>query len=133
MAEILKRFEQHLPVALTIPEKLAKSVELGEALHALMLHKAAMKATATAQKEMRDELETTALCLARIVRDGKEDRPVECAEVAIPDAGVVRIVRLDSGEAVGQRTMSESERQQSLFPREVIENIATATGGEVKS
>jgi hypothetical protein len=52
--------------------------------------------------------------LARIVDTGVEYRDVEVNDVPDYEAGMVRIVRLDTGEAFRSRPMLDEERQQEL-------------------
>jgi hypothetical protein len=48
------------------------------------------------------------------VREHKELRLVKCEKVLDFDAGEVREVRLDTGEIIGTRPMSSTERQKEL-------------------
>ena len=59
-----------------------------------------------ARREMMD--------LARVIRDRAEARPVECEWRRDDKAGVMNLVRLDLGEAVFSRPMTDEERQHKL-------------------
>jgi hypothetical protein len=53
--------------------------------------------------------------LAEIVREKAEPRPVECKNVRDQERGVIEVTRLDTGEIVESRVMSEQERQVRMF------------------
>ena len=78
---------------------------------------------ATAKKEMKDTLESLqkeADRLSAIVRDGREDRTVAVRIDHDEARLMVHKTRLDTGELIASRAMTEEERQRALpFSRKV--------------
>ncbi len=69
--------------------------------------------------------------LAKIVRDRQEFRSIEIRELVVPETRTVITHRVDTGENIGERDMTEDEQQRSLFPRglsDVTGDLATAGG-----
>lgn len=52
--------------------------------------------------------------VAEVLAQGYEYRPVKCERVLDYDRGVLRVIRLDTGEIVQERELTERERQMSL-------------------
>lgn len=52
--------------------------------------------------------------IATLLNNGYEYRDVECEVVSYFTDGVVRVVRLDTGDTVEERAMTELERQREL-------------------
>ncbi len=78
-------------------------------------------------KVLRAQIEHT----AKQVRDGQEMRDVEIRELLVPENQTVITHRVDTGEHIGQRDMTEDEQQRSLFPRglsDVTGDTASAGG-----
>lgn len=65
-------------------------------------------------KNKLDDIKREILSTSTKVREHKEMRLVKCEKVLDFDAGEVREVRLDTGEIIGSRPMSATERQKEL-------------------
>jgi len=76
------------------------------------------KLNAQSFKDKIDTLDEDMRSLATTIRDGREYRPVECREEFNYERGIIEVMRVDTGEVVEQRRMTESERQGKLFERE---------------
>jgi hypothetical protein len=109
---------QHLPVRLTTDELLLRSDELAKTIRERDEAERNMKAAQATAKRKIDTLELDIARLAEIVRDRQENRPVEVHEIKNWDRLTMDTIRLDTGEIVGSRSMSPSERNASLFPVE---------------
>lgn len=100
---------------LTDDERLAKGQEAARALERYdELEQEKKDQTRAIADEMKG-LRAATKKLARQLRDGKEVRPVECAEDLEFRTGTVRIIRKDTGEVVETRPMTAKERTPSLF------------------
>ncbi len=67
--------------------------------------------------------------LTRTIRDGYEFRDVECEVIEDYDLGLVKVIRLDTGEVEEERQMTESElakRDELFFDQELEEENADA-------
>jgi hypothetical protein len=111
-----------LPVTLTKDEILARGKELARVKDE---HTRAADELETAQlawKTMKEgfanrisEAEDRMRQLARAINSGVETRDVEVCDEPEFKAGVMNTVRLDTGELVSSRGLTEAERQRSLF------------------
>lgn len=111
---------QHLPVRLTTDELLLRSDELAKTIRERDEAERAMKSAQATAKRKIDLLELDITRLAEVVRDRQENRPVEAREIKNWDRLTMDTIRLDTGEIVGSRSMSPSERNASLFPVEMV-------------
>ena len=107
---------QSLPVRLTTDELLLRSDELAKTIRERDETERAMKSAQATAKRKIDSLELDITRLAEVVRDRQENRPVEVREIKNWDRLTMDTIRLDTGEVVGSRSMSRSERNASLFP-----------------
>lgn len=110
-----RTFARTLPVTLTRDELL----ERGEAL-ALMRGKRNgiaydQKASNADFKEKLEDADTEIDRLAGIVRSKSEPRPVDCTARRDMQRYVIDTIRLDTGEVIETRTMTEQERQLKVF------------------
>lgn len=105
---------QSLPVRLTTDELLLRSDELAKAVRERDDAERAMKSAQATAKRKIDLLDLDITRLADIVRDRQEDRPVEVREFKNWVRLTMDTVRLDTGEIVGSRSMSRSERNDEL-------------------
>lgn len=105
---------QSLPVRLTTDELLMRSDELAKKIHERDSAEREMKSAQGAAKRKIDVLELEIGRLAEVVRDRQEDRPVEVRELKNWARLTMDTVRLDTGEIVGSRSMSRSERNDEL-------------------
>lgn len=105
---------QSLPVRLTTDELLLRSDELAQKIRERDDAERAMKSAQATAKRKIDTLELDITRLAEVVRDRQEDRPVEVREIKNWDRLTMDTIRLDTGEIVGSRSMSRSERNDEL-------------------
>jgi hypothetical protein len=108
-----------LPVILTREEREAKALELSKSVKKLTDLKNLNKEAKKEMKESEDLLEAKVKTLARIHRDGKEDRAVEVIEHADIGRCLWVTTREDTGEQVRTRPMSShdlAEARQERLP-----------------
>jgi hypothetical protein len=107
-------FERHLPVPLDDAEMRAKgklAAKLDDECDELS------EKLKTVGKGLRGDLKMKRGQIRGLHKDitaGTEDRPVLCYERKDFNAGLVRVVRTDTGEEVESRVMDGSERQEAL-------------------
>lgn len=113
MSKEEKRFES-LACELTVDEVAGKSAELA-ALHGDVER---MEADLETERKTRGARIKTAVVrqgmLARQCRERREYRDVEVTDVADFDEKVMATVRIDTGEPIRQRPLSEAELQRPL-------------------
>ena len=80
----------------------------------LARHQEEMKEKAAKEKKIEAQMKGRLAELAAAVHTGKEDRPVECAERADVYERSIETVRLDTGEIVRSRRMTEKEKENAL-------------------
>lgn len=116
-----------LPAKLTKDELLQKSREIAEKVRELDEVEADKKDHAASFKLKIESIEGEIHRVARILRDGAEDREVEVQERRNDVSRTMETVRVDTGEIVEWRPLTGSELQKPLFPEEiaVIEMIKT--------
>ena len=107
---------RNLPVKLTREERELRSSQLQETLDARDLKDSERKAAAEGYKRELEAFDTRATILRIALRTGVEYREVEVEERPRPAAGMVDIYRVDTGELVDTREMTETERQVVLVP-----------------
>lgn len=132
-----------LPVELTKEEIFARGKELARTKDAHTAASAKLEQAKLAAKSAKEQInseikeaEEEMRRLARAIRSGREDRDVEILDKPDFKKGVMNIVRLDTGELVRTRGLTEAERQRSLFkgasPKK-LEGEATGTNGKSKA
>lgn len=126
-----KRFEK-LPVQLSNDEVRLKGEELAQQRKAWEAKKAERKAVAARLKEELDELDDKICTLADQVKNRREHRDVEVAELKDFEQGKVDTVRSDTGEVVRSRAMTGGERQVSLLSTGARHSETTPKGGGSK-
>jgi hypothetical protein len=111
-----------LPVELTHDEVFARGKQLAAvkdehttAMDKLDRAAIAWKATKEGVQNEINETEERMRIIARAVRSGREDRDVEVVDEPNYKTGVMATIRLDTGELVASRGLTEAERQRSLF------------------
>lgn len=107
-------FRQELAVVLTTHEV---SEHAQRAAHLLQDHDAKADEFKEVQKQNKltlDEITSQMRRHARVVREGREFRQVQCERVYNWTLGSVTDVRTDTGETIAERPMTEPERQRSL-------------------
>jgi hypothetical protein len=103
------------------PDEVADRADmLAQVQHQYDTRKAEAALAAREAREALKALDAQRYALASAVRDRAEYRDVECQDQASPDhPHELLVVRLDTGEVVHRRPMTEDERQRRLFPRPV--------------
>jgi len=100
-----------LSCTLTPAESAARAFELAVLVRKIEDEETAAKAAAAAARDSMKELDADLRRLARVVREGKEDRQVEVRVTRNPTDATVETVRVDTGEIVRSRAMTPEERQ----------------------
>lgn len=112
MEERVREFYKTLPVSLTREEVIA----FGDELTSKMLEKSILEEEEKQRKEQHkakmSSVEAEIARLAVVRRTRKEERQVLCYERRVGIA--IEIVRLDTGEVVSERPMTDRERQEDL-------------------
>lgn len=123
-----KRYEKELPVKLSEPEiakraKLMARTALEAAKQEVEIESAkeAAKARLNAMKEDLLQLRGDLRDLAREVRNGESIQPVEVEARIAPDNSRVEVIRLDTGEVVSERALTDQDRQMEID--EVLDRI----------
>jgi len=115
---IVAKYEQ-LPVELTHEELEAKRKELASLFRrdrdAEQEKKDATKRLGEELKSIRQDLDN----LEEQCTSGRELREVEVVEQADPNQGIMRVIRIDTGEVVSTRPLTADERQVAMFPQSV--------------
>jgi CRISPR/Cas system-associated endonuclease Cas1 len=109
---------EQLPVKLTDDETLVRADELAKQIRTLDDEEKAAKDAASLAKDRIKTMESNISRLARIVRERKEDRPVEVREARNDPARTIETIRCDTDEVVRYRAMYERELVRPLFPVE---------------
>jgi hypothetical protein len=112
--EVLRRYQDTLPVKLSEKELRARGSELAVAQGALEQHVAKAKDVRSKQNAKKKELEAECSRLASAVRDGEEGRKVDVIVRLGRAPGFVDVIRLDTEEVIESRPMSEKEAQRDL-------------------
>ena len=114
---ILRQTKRYLKVNLTEKEVLVCGRELAREQDQLVKIERDKAASTKAYGEAVGEVRGRIARLTYAVNNGVTDRDVECEEIAELDQRRVVTVRLDTGEQVDERMMTDAERQLS-FPRD---------------
>lgn len=114
-----------LPVELTHDELFARGKQLAgvkdehtTAMDKLDRATTAWKATKEGVQNEINETEERMRIIARGIRSGREERDVAVVDEPNYKLGTMATIRLDTGELVATRGLSEAERQRSLFKGE---------------
>ena len=108
------RFTQALPVKLTDEEHAQRGKELEGALTEVENETRLAKEAALASKSRIELANVKVRALREIVRDGQEERAVQCERMFRIETNTVTEVRLDDGTVVVERAMTAQERQPKL-------------------
>lgn len=100
-----------LPCVLTDQEKADRAMELAVLVRKLDEEETAAKAAAAAARDSVKEMEAEVRRLARIVREGKEERQVETVSTRDLDEKLFITIRKDTGERIFQRALTQEELQ----------------------
>lgn len=118
-----RRYPEKLPVTLTDSELLTFAREQSAALHRRdKLEESFKTIKAQSNADIGREEETVHKC-ASIISTGVEWRNVECAEMHDYERSIVSIVRLDTGEVVRERVMSQEDRQFDIEKDAALDEI----------
>jgi hypothetical protein len=109
-----REFERTLPVPLSVSELIERGAMLASEQQKRDGLEIDKKAHADEIKRKIDAASKEITRLSHIVHDKAEDRPVRCRETRDYVRGVVEVIRLDTGELVESRVMSEHERQREI-------------------
>ncbi len=102
----------YLPVALTPAEWADRATEAAIVDRDLREAEAAEKTRSKAAKDTLSALDARAAALSHVVREKKETRPVECEWAADFHGRVMILRRMDTGDTVRSRPMTDDERDQ---------------------
>jgi len=108
---------RHLPVKLSREEREVRSSQLVEAIADRNAKEFEAKAIADGFKADLKTLVARVDVLHHVLKTNVEYREVEVYEVPRPAAGMVDIHRVDTGDLVDTREMTETERQVVMFPK----------------
>jgi hypothetical protein len=128
-----REFFRSLPVPLTADELRERGQRLAAASLEVGRIEDAAKSAAAGFKQKVNEAKEEASRIAHIVHSRSEDRPVSCVEVSDKVNMMVHTRRLDTGEVVDSRSMSDRERAEALqemirFSPKEDENVDPVTG-----
>lgn len=113
-----KKIVLSLPCLMTKEEQRLKGLEMATKDHELFKKR---EEAAIAKEKFKKEAEAISgaiTTLARALRDGYENRSIECKEIHDYNAGTVQIVRTDTGAVHEERAMSDHERQTTFIAEE---------------
>lgn len=109
-----REFERTLPVQLTVPELIERGYMLAQQNDRRSDIEGDKKEANEDFKKQLEIVGTEIWRLKRIVLQKAEPRPVKCREIRDYRRAVVEVVRLDTGELVESRVMTEAERQREI-------------------
>jgi hypothetical protein len=109
-----KPFKRTLSVPLSVEDKAKKADEFASVQADIEKIEANKSAFASACKEKLDVLYAKHSEIGRQVRSGVEERRVDCEAVPHPSRPIVQIIRLDTGEVIDERPMTDEEKQAKL-------------------
>lgn len=114
---VIEQFTRELPVRLTDDEKRQRGHDLARAEQELQdFNDRERKARLAELKAKETDIRARITKLSSIVVTGTEIRQVACRAEADFKNGRAFLFRNDTGERVGDRALSENERQPSLLP-----------------
>lgn len=102
-----------LPVKLDALEREQRAKELAELLHDIERSELAEQERRRAAKDKAETMKARASDLARIVRNGSEERPTLVTQHDNTTRWTIDLVRLDTGECYESRPMTASEREKA--------------------
>lgn len=106
-----------LLVQLTDDERDKVAEELSAGVDMLVKLKADNRARRKSMKEAEDKLDIEIQRLAEVHRTGKESRAVEVVERTDPDRAVRETIRMDTGEVIRRRVLTEQELFEARQPK----------------
>ena len=100
-----------LPCVLTADEAASRAQELATLVRKIEEEESAAKAAAAAARDSLKEMDSDLRRLARVVREGREDRQVEVRASRNLTTGTFEVVRLDTGVVIRTRPLTPEELQ----------------------
>ena len=107
-------YKRELTVALTKDETADRAKRMSHKLAERDIKEQVIKEETKRQKTVLKDMETEVRRLSNSVRDGAELRTVQCERRCNYTTGRVSDVRVDTGEILSERDMTEDERQKDL-------------------
>jgi hypothetical protein len=107
-------YKRELTVALTTTEVADRAKRMSHKLAERDIKEQVIKEETKRQKTVLKDMETEVRRLSNSVRDGAELRTVQCERRCNYSTGRVQDVRIDTGEVLSERDMTEDERQKDL-------------------
>lgn len=107
-------YKRELTVSLTKDEIADRAKRMSHKLAERDIKEQVIREDAKRQKTVLKDMETEVRRLSNSVRDGAELRTVQCERRCNYSTGRVQDVRLDTGEILSERDMTEDERQKDL-------------------
>ena len=114
---------------LTDDEKIDRGEALSSFVQDLKKLEDEKKASNTEFKEKIDNKTFEVRHLAKVIKQGFEERAVEIREVKDYDRKTIDIFRIDTGERVSPRSMAIEDAQESLFDDDRHKGKITVLGG----
>ena len=111
-------------ISLTDAEYKDLSIKMGQVCAEISQSEADLTALKSRYKSRIDAGEAKRSEIADIMRVGWEERPIECQLIKNYGSNTISKVRLDTGEQIGCRAMSQEERQRGLQFMEAAEQEA---------
>ena len=112
--KIRKKSTQRIAVKLTDRELLDYGKALAQSENDIRSEREQQDAMRAGMKETLQRIESRRMMLAGLVSSGEEYREIDCDDVFDYDTGRVTRHRLDTGEVVIERPMTDEERQRSI-------------------
>jgi hypothetical protein len=129
--KILATKTSHLPVPLTSAELAQVAEQMGRIEGDLRAFYARKKEVSADLKAKEEALDAEMGKLGRLQRDKQEYRPVSVRVEADFEAGKVYEIREDTGEVVGERPVTEQDRQVSIFNAPPVDELRREAGKAV--
>jgi hypothetical protein len=112
--EVLRKYETALPVPLSPETRLAKSIEMSGYIMRVDETDADLRDYRGRIREEQASLQGKISLLAHQVNTGTEEQDIECEDVADWVNNEVCTYRVDTGEMIETRSMTQNERQKTL-------------------
>jgi hypothetical protein len=112
--QLESEFSQSMKVALTKDELIEQGEIVSEAQAEFTQAEMELNSMKAQFKGKMDAAECKGRVACGLIRDKFQYRPVKCRKVLDYDKGSMTLTRLDTGEMVEHRPMSEQERQMEI-------------------
>ncbi len=114
-----KIYTRQLPVTITQDQFNTRSKELADELQAKADDEQNQRHVKAAWKNMLEAHDVRISTLRRIIKTGQETRDVECQDTKNLTEKIMETIRIDNGERVEYRALTEGELQREMaFERE---------------